>query len=349
MSRREAFSSGRATLEDVAREAGVSVATADRVVNRREGVRAKTISRVEDAILKLGYRADPLAARLARNRTHRFAFILPTGANSFMTQLEREVRRTAERLAVERAFIDVMHVDVFDAGALVAALEDLPPVYDGIAVVALDHSRVRAAIDDLSQRGVPVVTLVSDVPQSRRVHYVGVDNPAAGRTAGSLMGRFLAGRGGVVGLIAGSMALRDHAERHFGFHQVASTEFPGLTLLPPVEGRDDNARNEALTLDLLERHPDLIGIYNIGAGNSGIAKALEAADTARRIVWIAHELTPQSRSFLLSGTLDALINQDAGHEARSAARVLLAQCRGEPILEEQERIRIDVFLRDNLP
>lgn len=344
-----AVTPGRITLEDVAREAGVSVATADRVVNRREGVRANTFARVEQAVLKLGYRADPMAARLARNRTHRFAFILPTGVNSFMTQLEEQVRRTAERLAAERAFIDVIHVDVFDPAALAAALGALPEVYDGVAVVALDHALVRAAIDDLCQRGVTVATLVSDVPHSRRAHYIGIDNSAAGRTAASLMGRFLGGRTGTIGLIAGSMALRDHAERHFGFRQVLSTEYPDLVVLPPLEGRDDSGRNEALTEELLRRHPDLIGIYNIGAGNRGIARALDAAGAAARVVWIAHELTPHTRGLLLGGTLDALVNQDAGHEARSAARVLLAHCNGEPILGEQERIRIEVFLRDNLP
>ncbi len=333
----------------MARAAGVSIATADRVVNRREGVRAGTVAKVEEAILKLGYRADPLATRLARNRTHRFAFILPTGANSFMTLLEEQVRRTAERLAADRAFIDVIHTDVFDPNALASALENLPDGYHGVALVALDHARVRAAIDDLSERGVPVVTLVSDVPQSRRIHYVGIDNPAAGRTAGALMGRFLAGKRGTVGLIAGSMALRDHAERHFGFHQVLATEFPHLTVLPPLEGRDDSDRNEALTLELLRDRKDLVGLYNIGAGNRGIARALEATGRAGSVVWIAHELTQHTRGFLLRGILDALINQDAGHEARSAARVLLANRWGEPILADQERIRIEVFLRDNLP
>ena len=47
--------------------------------------------------------------------------------------------------------------------------------------------------------------------------------------------------------------------------------------------------------------------------------------------------------------MDAVINQDAGHEARSAARVLMAQCEGEAIVADQERIRIDIFIRDNLP
>jgi len=118
----ETSPAGRARLEDVARAAGVSPATVDRVVNRREGVRQKTIARVEAAVAKLGYRADPAATRLARNQSFRFAFILPTGSNSFMANLTEQVQRSADWLASQRAFIDVVQVDVFDPDALAGTL-----------------------------------------------------------------------------------------------------------------------------------------------------------------------------------------------------------------------------------
>jgi LacI family transcriptional regulator len=208
---------------------------------------------------------------------------------------------------------------------------------------------VRAAIDDLACRGVPVVTLVSDAPTSRRLHYVGIDNPAAGRTAATLMGRFLGGRRGAIGVVAGSLVLRDHAERQFGFHQILSSEYPDLVPLPAVEGRDDNQRTRAATAGLLARQPDLVGLYSVGAGNRGIAAALQESARAREVVWIAHELTVHTRALLLGGVIDAIINQDPGHEARSAARVLLAHCWGDPVMADQERVNIDIFLRDNLP
>jgi LacI family transcriptional regulator len=340
---------GKATLQDVARTAGVSLATVDRVVNRRDGVRGRTAARVEAALAKLGYRPDAAATRLARNLSFRFAFILSTGANTFMTNLAEQVRRTADWLASQRAFIDVLHVDVFDADALAGALGSLSPAYHGVATIALDHPKVRAAIDDLANRGVPVVTLVSDAPSSRRLHYVGIDNPAAGRTAATLMGRFLRGRRGSIGVIAGSLVLRDHAERQFGFHQILSSDYPDLEALPAVEGRDDDARTRVLTSTLLARRPDLVGLYSVGAGNRGVAAALEDSGRALEIVWIAHELTVHTRALLLRGVIDAVINQDPGHEARSAARILLAHCWGDPVVPDQERINIDIFLRDNLP
>lgn len=339
----------KATLQDVARAAGVSLATVDRVVNRRDGVRGKTVARVEAALARLGYRPDAAATRLARNLSFRFAFILPTGANSFMANLAEQVRRTADWLAGQRAFIDILHVDVFDPDALAGALEELSPAYGGVATVALDHPKVRAAIDDLANRGVKVVTLVSDAPGSRRLHYVGIDNPAAGRTAATLMGRFLHGRQGEIGIVAGSLVLRDHAERQFGFHQILASDFPGLVALPAVEGRDDDQRTRAVAAELLARHPKLLGLYSVGAGNRGIAAALEATGRSRELAWIAHELTVETRGLLLRGTIDAVINQDPGHEARSAARVLLAHCWGDPVMADQERINIDIFLRENLP
>jgi LacI family transcriptional regulator len=343
------MTSERVTLEDVAREAGVSLATVDRVVNRRPGVRERTVARVEAAILKLSYRPDPAAARLARNKTFRFCFVLPKGSNTFMGLLSEQVRQTADWLAVQRAFIDTMQVDVFDPAKLAAALEGLGSRYDGVATVALDHPRVRAAIDDLAGQGVCVVTLVSDAPTSSRLHYVGIDNTAAGRTAGTLMGRFLAGRKGTIGVIAGSLGLRDHAERQFGFTQVISAEYPNLAVLPTQEGRDDGEQTRIITNRLLAEHSDLVGLYSLGAGNRGIAAGLEAAGRAQQIVYIAHELTPHTRRFLVRGIMDAAICQDPGHEARSAARVLLAHCSGEPMVPDQERIRIDIFIRDNMP
>jgi len=222
-------------------------------------------------------------------------------------------------------------------------------MYDGVAVVALDHPAVREAINALQARGVTVVTLVSDVPGSKRVHYAGIDNSAAGRTAANLMGRFLRGQTGKVGLIAGSLALRDHIERQFGFEQVMTHEFPSLTVLPVRESRDDWRKLEEMTAQLLNEHPDLVGLYNVGGGTRGIVSGLEAAGRARGIVFIAHELTDPTRRALIRGTIDAIINQDPGHEVRSAVRVLMAKADNVPLIESQERIRIDIFLRDNLP
>jgi len=340
----------RTRLADVAREAGVSAATVDRVLHGRAGVRPRTVEHVHAVVRRLDYRPDPAATRLARLRHYSLCFVLPSGSNSFVTLLAEQVQGLRHWLAEERTSVRVETVDVFSAQTLARHLAGLQGRHDAVVVMALDHPQVRAAIDDLVAGGTLVITLVSDVPTSRRAHYVGIDNVAAGRTAGNLLGRFVgAGRDGRVGVVLGSHALRDHAERLFGFQQVLAAEHPRLRLLAPIEGHDDSAETQPLVARLLKRDRELVALYSIGAGNRGIRAALDASGRAREIAWVCHELTPHARRDLLDGVAAAVINQDAGHEVRSAIRVALARLSGERLMAEQERIRIDIFVKDNLP
>ncbi|WP_448034963.1 LacI family DNA-binding transcriptional regulator [Bradyrhizobium liaoningense] len=352
------------TLKDIAREAGVSLATVDRVLHNRPGVRPDTVRRVKAAIERNSFQPHVAAAELARGRARRFAFVMPSGPNPFMQQIEAYLGEMSAWLAARRLGVEMVATDVFDPSALAASLEALSGDYDGVAVVALDHPGVRAAINDLVDAGTKVVTLVSDVPSSRRHHYVGIDNIAAGRTAGALVGRLVGQRSGKVAIVAGSQGLRDHAERIFGFNQVMATEFPGLSVLPVLEGRDEDDRSEQLLGRLLGSHADIVGLYNVGAGTQGVAKALNDKalndkalnDKAlsevgrdKQVIFVGHDVTALTRRLLLQGVMDAAISQNPGHEARAAVRVLLALARGEPILREQEKIRIDIVMRDNLP
>ena len=84
---------------------------------------------------------------------------------------------------------------------------------------------------------------------------------------------------------------------------------------------------------------------SVGQLAYGTSKA--ASEAATRA--IAHELTEHTRKALTSGTLDAVLAQDSAHEVRSAIRVLKAVLDDAPIIESQERIRIEIFVRDNLP
>lgn len=338
------------TVHDIARSAGVSLATVDRVLNARPGVREGTRVRVEEAIAALGYVRDVAAANLAKSRVYPFVFILPVNENPFMAGLRREVEEAIARSGVERTRIEVIDVPALESAALVAALDKVASGdAAGVAFVAVDAPDVRDAAGRVAAAGIPMVTLVSDLSQSPRDHYAGIDNIAAGRTAATLMGRFLGGRQGRIVPLAGSLMVRDHRERLEGFSAVMAQDFPHLTLLPAVEGRDDAALVEELMGDVLRQHPDICGIYSLGAGNSGLLPVLEARPVSPLPVVILHELTQATGAALQNGMIDAVLNQDAGHEVRSAIRVLKAKADGLPVIAAQERIRIDIFLKDNLP
>jgi len=339
----------RPTVHDIAAEAGVSLATVDRVLNARPGVRKQTVDKVAAAVQRLGYVRDVTAANLAKRRVYPLMFVIPAGPNSFMRGLESEIRAAMQRSSVERTSIMIETVPPFDADAIVSVLDAIDPAHvAGVALVATDTVEVSAAVDRLIDKGVHVTTLVSDLPGSRRTHFCGIDNLAAGRTAAGLIGRFCSGRSGKVLVVAGSMALSDHMDRASGFAAVLNSEFPSLEIVGPVETNDEAEKVCQAVRTALDADPEIIAIYNLGAGNRGLVEALPPADD-RKLVVVVHEVTETSRKALADGLFDAVINQDCGHEVRSAIRVLKARADGLVPLSAQERIRIDIFLKDNLP
>ncbi len=336
----------RATVHDVAREAGVSLATVDRVLNGRPGVRTETAEKVADAIKALDFRRDLSASLLARSRDLGVTFLIPDGRNEFMFALGSAIQRRAAASKGDRVSITTRLVHAFDPSALATALNELDPkTCDCAVVVATEDDKVRRAIDSASRRGIGVVTLVSDLPTASRRHFVGIDNTAAGRTAASLMGRFA--RPGPIGIIVGSLTLADHHQRREGFEAVLESEFPHHRIVGPLEGRDDDARTEAAALELLKG--PVTGIYNLGAGNAGLIRALHRTGQAGKVRVVAHELTPATREGLSGGAIDVVIDQNPDGEIATALSVAQSLALGQESDRQPAPIEIGLYLRDNLP
>lgn len=332
----------RTTIQSVARAAGVSTATVDRVLNARPGVRAKTQDHVMAVAARLGYFGEP--AQEAPD-VARLDFVLPAGTNSFMAALGRHLLEEAAMRPHVRANLHV--VEGFSAAKLAARLNELRGHTDAVGLVGLDHPQVRDAIMSLRDAGVKVATLVSDIPISARVGYVGIDNRAAGRLAGLLLGRFLP-QGGEhrIAVYIGSLAYRGHEEREMGFRSVLAEEFPHLRIAHILEIGDDRERAYLQTRDLLRNDPPA-GLYNVGAGNQGIGRALQESGRQHAAVYIGHDLTETTQRLLLDRTMDAVIDQNPRVEAREVVRMLAAAVRGES--EQSYLPRLQVIFRENIP
>lgn len=338
------------TVHDIALEAGVSLATVDRVLNERPGVRLMTVERVRTAIEKLGYVRDVHAANLARGRRYRFAFVLPQGQSQFLRALREAIGEAGEGLRLDRAELRTVEVPLDDSASMIRALEALQrEQIDGLAIMASETPVVRDMIAHMKENGIAVVTLVTDQPNAERDHFVGIDNIAAGRTAGLLMGRFIGGAKGKIIVVVNTTRARDMVQRRLGFDAVLREQFPDLQALPSLEGHDELERTAGVLRRALDSHQDVVGIYCAGAGTRGVTTVMAQRDPGKRLVVIGHELTAHSQQALCDGLLDVVITQNVGHLVRSATRVLRARCDGREIIESQERIRIEIVLRENLP
>lgn len=337
------------TTRDLAREAGVSLATVDRVLNGRPGVRQATVTAVLAAIDRIGFIRNQSAANLARRRVYRFQFLLPRSGDEFLASVIARVTETRAAFQADPMQIDyrqVLENDPHQISATLAAIG--PDAADGIAIMAPESPQVRDAMMRLKDRGVHVVQFATGQQDLRPFDFVGVDNHAAGATAGRLIGRFVGGLRGKVLVVAETMHALDSVERRLGFDAVLTADYPNLVAMPSLETHGDMERTRLVIRNACANHDDIVAVYVLSSEARPALEALaEFSDPAAQVI-IAHERTCFTERQLCSGFLDAVIAQDPGHLVRSAVRVLRARTDGRPPLASQEKIRIEILLKENL-
>jgi LacI family transcriptional regulator len=339
----------RARATDVARAAGVSTATVDRVLNKRAGVRRATAQRVLKAAAALDYLPEADAAAALRPAPTKLVFLLPSGTNRFLHLLGDWIDFSDAHWSPFNVKCRVRYFEGFSPQALAEALLRHGRRADGIAFFAIEDPAVREAAGALAEKGVPLLTLISDLSHSRRIAYVGLDNRAAGRTAGYLLARFIGRRAGKVALIAGSRSYRAHEEREMGFRGAMAELAPAMEVVDLREGHDDAERNYRQTRQLLAQHADLAGIYNIGGASDGVGRALKETGRDRKVVFVGHGLSPDTRALLIDGTMDAVLTQDPQSMVASCVRIFANLRERRDALAGVEPARISLVLRENLP
>lgn len=328
---------------DIALQAGVSTATVDRVLNKRPGVRQKTIDRVLEAVKWLGKGPKRPIVIPAITSDLTVDVIIAGGAGFSNEVLVREIKRTSNERGVTARLALPQRMD---PAALVGTLRTCQKAgSSGVIVQVLEHPSVRAAIGELAASGIPVVTILTDMPRAETVGYVGLDNRAAGRTAGLLMGR-LCQQPGAIAIFCGGQLYRSHEEREMGFRTLLRSEFGYLKVLDAIQGFDDPRKNYEMATELLASHDELTGIYSVGSGNRGIEKAMLESGRKDKVTYVAFNLTPLTKQCLLSGVMDAVVHQDMARVADVAISAIVNNIAGQPV--RFENIPIEIIMRESI-
>ena len=339
----------RPTTKDLAIAAGVSLATVDRVLNDRSGVRKDTVEKVNQAIEKLGFIRNIVAANLARGKDYRFLFLLPRTGDQFLEGLISRIDEANLAFAAEMIRAEVIRIHENDPHQIANLLGTLDPkTVNGVAIMAPESPQVRDAKARLAERGVETVSFISGQITSDHDDFVGIDNHAAGATAGRLMGRFSERKPGKILVIAETMYARDSLERRLGFDEVINTDYPHLTVLPSLETYGDPDRTARIIGSSFTSHRTIAGVYVLSSEARLPLEVVTRQTVAGHPLIIAHERTPFTEAALVSNRIDALITQDPGHLVRSAIRILRARCDRREVLASQEKIRIEILLKENI-
>lgn len=306
-------------VKDIAFQAGLSTATVDRVLNGRTGVRRQTALRVEAAIDEL--RKQEKSEGLI-GRTYVFDVVMEAP-----DRFTRAVRHAFESqastfqpltLRARFHFAEQMH----DAALARLMTRIRQRGSDGVVLKAPDTPAIRNAVDAMSAANVPVVTLVTDLPGSRRLAYAGSDNRVAGETAAYLIGERLARQPGTVLATLSSNRFRGEEQRESAFRVMLQARWPTLRVMSISEGFGKDWTTGAQVRSALAEQNNILAVYSIGGGNRSIVEAFEAAGRALP-VHVAHDLDDDNVALLRSEKLSYVLHHSLEVDAAHALATLI--------------------------
>jgi len=333
------------TLKEIAHQAGLSLATIDRVMNARPGVRPSTSKRVKQALRELKNQQDQISIvgrkfmiDVLVEAPDRFIELLRNALETELQAMHPAVFRcrfhTGEIIRPEKIIAQLRQIGLRGSQGVLLKAPDLPEIVE--------------AVDALTQKGIPVITLVTDIPHSKRLAYVGIDNRAAGQTAAYLMGSWLKSSKATVLVTLSSVGFRGEEEREMGFRKALRQNYPHLNLVEVSEGFGKNQATGELVADALRHNPDICAVYSIGGANTAVVEAF--AGMGRQIhVFIAHDLDVDNLKLLKQSKLSAVLHHNLKADMYTCCRLILQASGALPNQDINPLSAIQVITPFNIP
>lgn len=306
------------SIKQIAAQSGVSKATVDRALHQRGSVSPRTARRVAQAIrdLELQQRASLASGRtlpidLVMHAPERFSSLT-------VVALLGQIKNFAPFRLTLRCHI----FEEVTPEELQHELRRCGNDSYGVLLKASDNPLLEGTIAELAALKVPVVTLVTDLPHSRRIRYVGMDNAGAGRTAAWLLSRWLQKAEQTVAVVISSTDFRGEEQRMAGFVEALNQRTPYLKTIAVSEGYGIDSLTFTQMCKALEQDHSIRSVYSVGGGNSAILQAFSAMKRDIN-VFIGHDLDEENRRLLAAEKLDAVIDHDLNEDARLAFSSIL--------------------------
>lgn len=296
----------RFPLKEIARQAGLSTATIDRAINNRAHVSPQTKARVAAAILELEGQEAQLAAR---GRRMFFDFLIEAPAR-FTREVKQATEQVLPRIGVAVCRPRFVMQEIMTEADVVQALTRIAKRGShGVCIKARDVPAVRAAVDKLIASGIPVVTLVTDLTETGRIAYVGLDNQSAGRTAAYLIAKTIGDHAGTVLTSRSNDRFLGEEEREAAFKQTLKRLSPQLRIVDVSGGSGVHFETSRLMHDAVDNLDQLRAVYSMGGGNNTILDVL-AQNGLQPAVYVAHDLDKDNRTLIDAGQLSFVLHHD---------------------------------------
>ena len=306
------ISNSAPTIFDVARLAGVSRGTVDRVVYGRGRVSGQTREKVLKAIAELGYSPNPNASSLASRKEYRFACLIPQfKKGDYWEEINKGFIEGAESIKSGTIILDIHLYDQTDVDSFISASKEIiqsSPA--GVIMNAVFKDAVREFASELTSKGIPYAFIDNKIDELDYTLYYGVDPYKSGA-----LGAFLLTTRCEVKEIALIRLIRDsrhkadpNAARRNGFLDYIKENFPACIVNTVFIHPDRPEENIETLEDFFRQHPDTRHVAMTNSRVWLIDEFLEKHPDPQRIV-IGFDDLERNLSSLRKGHIEYLVTR----------------------------------------
>jgi LacI family transcriptional regulator len=293
------------TIRDIAKLTGVSRGTVDKVLHNRSGVSAEVRSSVKKVIEETGYKPNRAAKTLfSTKKTTSLAVIMPKLTNLYFMNLKEGMEKALTKLQDYNIEIEYFYSDDKNSQEMLSILDYLlEKSIDGMAIRGIENDEICKKIDKFQAKGIPVITFDSDLPSTQRFCFIGPDNLASGRIAASLLAKSIGGKGKVA-ILFGSSNVTTHVLRIKGFSEYLKQNYPDIEIAAVEQTLDQSVIAGEMTSKIIEKNPDLKGIFNTANCTTKIAQVIGTYNKAEEIKLVTYNLSPTDKTLLKTKAID---------------------------------------------
>lgn len=338
------MANGISTLEDVAKLAGVSKSTASRILAAGQGnslpFALKTQEKVRSAASMLGYRPSKLARGLTNARTGIVGLVIPSVKDSFFPS----VTTVIETQLAQGGYNVILCNTYANSEVESTKIEDLLSWrVDGLIIAPAQETGDAGLYWDLWRRKVPFVLIdrsFADTP----FYSITTDDYAGARMVVEhllSLGRKRIGRAG------GSLAISTNRLRHAGYTETLMRHglVPDPELVFEVPPTEDGGRVALDRMLSMESQPDALFCFSDPVAIGVMEECLKrGVSIPRDLALVGY--ADLDHSSLLRIPLTT-IRQPREALGKRAAEVLMAQMSDKTLEEHQERLAVELIIRES--
>ncbi len=331
----------RVTIRDVAKYAGVSRGTVDRVLHHRGYVRADVEEKVKKALEELGYHPNAAARALALNRdSYKIALIIPNEAGFFRDEIKRALQKAREECNVLGVEILYTECNANEPREYIIAIEQMQEQgVQGYALCAEDSQLLIHKINELEAMGIPVITLNSDIPKSNRRAFIGEDSYKSGRVGGELISKVISQKEDIL-IVGGRPAYYGHTNRVTGFQDSIRDHCNWEVNCQVVYTYESYSMTYQQVMEKLSLHPSIRYVYMATNRISAFVDALEELQLPYHLFTVCHDMEPVTVQYLKEGRIDFIIEQNLYRQGHKPLQMLWEYLLYDKLIVPEQTSRI---------